>query len=723
MKKIKIRNKRRMILIVSIAVLTTLLSLVLYRTISRVRAAERTWTQTDWRGGISPGVITDDVATFLEESAIDYSSEGHISLEEMSGWDLANSGYRRKIVFDNTLSNIGIVPENLVNFPVLVKLEDGINIDYSKTNNDGSDIRFIDTDGTELSYEIEQWDETGDSFVWVKIPQIDTGDEDYIYMYYGNTSATDGQNATDVWSNGYTVVLHLNEESGTTAYDSTANGNDGIIVGTTYTQDFLGGLRTFFGSGNHIALPNDVGYVDQFSSFAWFKSEGTPPGGYHIVFGGGELELSIPGSTGEIRTGLYTSSRFVSNHGSGILDGNWHHVGFTFDGSAKNSYIDGNYVGQQSVTGTLRNSFNYRYIGRFGISTTYYANGYIDEVRISNVARTNAWSAGTYTSQANELNIFNSEESKYNSTGYLESNIFDTGYPSDWSNLTYTTSGSGLTSVKVRTSLSSDMSGALGWESCDVITSGTDISTNNCVTDEHRYIQYRVELDIQGQSTPPNLEEIQTSFSASDQVPPTQNATDLYISNSIENDDWINFEPAINWTAGIDNDGGNGVEGYCISLEEVDIAGTSSLLDPELASGVLNGLDDGVSNNGCPYIVTDTAVDLSAIDGLNLTSNKKYYFSIKAIDYAGNVWGGVSEEYQNLVWFRYDDTQPNNVMYISTPSTDFGNVNDMFFNWPITGSAQATDLESDILGWQYAINSSESSNWKGTNLHADLGVE
>jgi hypothetical protein len=723
MKLKQVKNKRRIILIVSIVVLTALLSLVFYRTISRVNAAERTWTQTDWRGGITAGVITDNATTFLEESNIDYSSEGYITLAQQSGWDLSEWNYRREITFNNTLANLGVEPEDLIDFPVLIKLENGVNIDYSKTNDNGSDIRFIDPDGTQLSYEIEQWDETGDSFVWVKVPQINVGDQDYIYMYYGNTSATDSQNTTDVWSNGYTLVLHMAENSGDTVYDSTANHNDGTLVGTTYTENFLGGLRTFFGSGNYIILPNDVGYVDQFTSFAWFKSNGTPPGGYHIIFGGSELEISIPNSTGEIRTGVYTSSRYVSNHGSGILDGDWHYLGFSFDGSSKKSYIDGSYVGQQSVSGTLINSFNYRYIGKYGSSNTYYANGYIDEVRISNIVRTQSWLAGTYVSQKNQLNSYGLEEGKYSDSGYLVSNIFDTGYPSDWANLSYIKAGGGLVEIKARSSSSPDMAGALDWEICDAITSSTDISTNNCVNDEHRYIQYRVEFDIQEQLAPPLLQEIQINFSASDQTPPVQNVTALYMSNSVENNDWVNFEPTINWTEGIDNDGGNGIEGYCISLEEMDIGGISSLLDPKLTSGVLSGLDDGVSNNGCPYIVTDTTIDLSSINDLTLAPNKKYYFSIKAIDYAGNVWSGVSEEYQNLVWFRYDDTKPQNVMYISTPSIDFGNVNDMFFNWPITGSAQATDLESDILGWQYAVNSSESSHWRGTALHTKLGVE
>jgi hypothetical protein len=76
----------------------------------------------------------------------------------------------------------------------------------------------------------------------------------------------------------------------------------------------------------------------------------------------------------------------VSNYGSGLTDGNWHYIGFTFDGSTKNSYIDGAYVGNLPVTGTLTFSFSNRRIGRFGSSTAYYMNGLIDEVRIWNRA-------------------------------------------------------------------------------------------------------------------------------------------------------------------------------------------------------------------------------------------------------------------------------------------------------------------------------------------------
>lgn len=137
-----------------------------------------------------------------------------------------------------------------------------------------------------------------------------------------------------------------------------------------------------FNNNNYINLPNTLGYTNTVSAFAWFKSNGTPTGNYHIIMGGQELEISIPVS-GQIRTGVFTNTRYVSNHGSGLLDNQWHHVGFTFDGSTKKSYIDGQFVGQQTgIGGTLRSSFTGRTIGKFGTSNVYFLNGYLDEVKI-----------------------------------------------------------------------------------------------------------------------------------------------------------------------------------------------------------------------------------------------------------------------------------------------------------------------------------------------------
>lgn len=191
-------------------------------------------------------------------------------------------------------------------------------------------------------------------------------------------------NTGDNWK---TQNLVANWEFNNDASDS-AGSNHGTVIGATLTTDRFGNPDSayYFNGNDYINLPNNVGYTSEVSAFAWFKRLGTPTGGYHIIFGDQYLEISIPESTGQIRTGIYTTSRYVNNHGSGLTDGNWHHVGITFDGLTKRSYIDGVLVGSDSgIVGSLKYSFTNRRIGQFG-TYNYYANGKIDDVKIYDYA-------------------------------------------------------------------------------------------------------------------------------------------------------------------------------------------------------------------------------------------------------------------------------------------------------------------------------------------------
>jgi hypothetical protein len=731
MKKIKEKNKRR--ILIPVLVLTVIiLSILVYKGIGNVIAAERTWAQTDWRGDTSPSVITENTNTFLEEENINYSNEGSIAVSKLEGWDLTDWNYRRKIIFDNTFENLGVTPENLVDFPIMVQLEDGVNIDYSQTKDDGSDIRFVDTDGTELSYEIETWDESGVSVVWVKVPQIDTGSEDYINMYYGNDLAVNTENSANVWDDNYLGVWHMDEQSGT-SYDSTSNTVD-LTPRNSVSSDesgIINGGDGFMGNGDALHNTTEtVAFGKYITLEGWMYRVGSGSGSGRILefspTGNADSHALAVDSDGSLRAWVECSngSRVGSVDDTTAYNGNqWIYYSYTYDGTTARIYVNGLQTRavnsscsdladtQDTIIGAISDGS-----GQYDLDDHEF-DGYLDEHRVSDVVRSAAWNSAVYNSVASDFTSYEIEEFVYMDSAYLVSNVFDTGYPSDWANLTYITSVTDSLEVKVRTSSLATMSGATAWGSCNVIISDTDISSNNCVNDTDQYIQYRIEIDMDGQSVSPEFENIEIDFSASDQTKPTVNASDVILTGGRENGDWLKYEPTMIWSPGIDDVVENEVF-YCISLNEVGMEEGSQLLDPELTSGVIPEDD----NDSCPYRVTGTTVDLSSIDGLNLVSNMRYYFSIKAVDISGNVWSGNSEDYQDLVWFKYDDTIPNNVMYISTPSTDFGNINDMFFNWPITGSPRATDQESELLGWQYAINSSLQEDWKGTELHPKLGI-
>ena len=75
---------------------------------------------------------------------------------------------------------------------VQVRIEiDNTSFDYSHVNADGSDIRFYDSALTELAYWIEEWNASGDSVVWVKVPVAGTA---HLLMWYGNTAAVPRSN-------------------------------------------------------------------------------------------------------------------------------------------------------------------------------------------------------------------------------------------------------------------------------------------------------------------------------------------------------------------------------------------------------------------------------------------------------------------------------------------------------------------------------------------------
>ncbi|MEM7313229.1 MAG: DUF2341 domain-containing protein, partial [Planctomycetota bacterium] len=114
-----------------------------------------------------------------------YTIDENTTLQTHPTWWDSDWSLRRELTFDNSAST-----SNLTNYPVLVTL-DASNIDYSQTQNTGEDLRFVDSNGTVLDYEIEVWNESGVSTVWVEVPQIDTGSTtDSILMYYGNSTAS-----------------------------------------------------------------------------------------------------------------------------------------------------------------------------------------------------------------------------------------------------------------------------------------------------------------------------------------------------------------------------------------------------------------------------------------------------------------------------------------------------------------------------------------------------
>ena len=147
--------------------------------------------------------------------------------------------------------------ETLTDFPVLIRLSAARNdFRYDKCKlQDGGDLRFSDASGNLLAHEIDTWDPAGESLVWVKIPSLNTSTT--ITAHYGCASPAAALPATEVWSNGYAGVWHMDEDIRKQS-DSTVNGKT-IDGHSTYQANMAFGVDGVVGKAVEQATPLDSG--------------------------------------------------------------------------------------------------------------------------------------------------------------------------------------------------------------------------------------------------------------------------------------------------------------------------------------------------------------------------------------------------------------------------------------------------------------------------------
>lgn len=214
-----------------------------------------------------------------------------------------------------------------------------------------------------------------------------------------------------------------------------------------------------------------------------------------------------------------------------------------------------------------------------------------------------------------------------------------------------------------------------------------------------------------------NLGEI--AFSV-DTTRPTSNADSLVMlrsagGNPLLIDEWTNDPaPYFSWSAASDNINGSGIKGYCLYLGQ-DVDG-----DPATSKGLLGTSLVDTSGSTCQFITPNTSIDFASLsyrgDDWLSTSTSPYYLNIKAVDNTGNLY--LSDSLSTS--FRFEDTRPINVGFISPASGSFNSVADMSFGWPTSGSSVSNDNHSGVLGWQYQINST-SGSWLGNTIDVNSG--
>ena len=317
----------------------------------------------------------------------------------------------------------------LSDFPVLVKLTPGRTNGYAGLGGDGSTLRFYQG-ATMLAHEIEDWNVGGESNVWVKVPTISTGGATTITAKWdgGMPAALP---TTDVWSNGFIGVYHLNETAGPDIFDSTAGANNGVVVSdpTVNAAGQINGGMTFAGTQNIGADPTDdaINLGDVFDNLgamtleAWMNPVTEPARNYSLPFGKGDVDDNQAGTTWGMETvesagwvHFYILDDDTNGHirqktADGVLvQGVWQHVAGTWNGGTEGTdvkvYVDG--VDESLTPGgdgafeAMRDTEGKPAVIAAGLAGTRYENfeGGMDEVRFSDVDRSDDWMMSTYLS-------------------------------------------------------------------------------------------------------------------------------------------------------------------------------------------------------------------------------------------------------------------------------------------------------------------------------------
>ena len=372
-----------------------------------------------------------------------------------------------------SISFPGAPAESLTDFPVLIRLSSEItNFDYAHFDKEnGGDLRFADENGRMLDHEIDTWDESGESTVWVKVPTLNSSTK--ITAYYGWSFAP-AINSKRVWSNGYVGVWHLGESARplrnsteTTGVDFTRSNNSSSDPGhyddcIGFAQSGAAGKSVKFSAytgeddamrvrGGLIAYDkqNKLCGFDAISLEIWAKVDEFDTTGTRfllarrVTIGSAKLrpynvtynKNRKAGAAFGLDNGLDDAKSDASHYSAAMsesLDGSWNYHCFQYDNTMTyhTNYLNGAYSAR--ISNNTRYSIlappaeSFICLGNDNAPSSAYStnppqvfNGAVDELRISNVARSKEWVKATYDTIKNNATFTTYGSVRENFKGFI----------------------------------------------------------------------------------------------------------------------------------------------------------------------------------------------------------------------------------------------------------------------------------------------------------------
>lgn len=337
-------------------------------------------------------------------------------------WWNASWQKRTKITFSNASRGA------LANFPIAVYLNSS-RVSYGDFSTNGNDIRFIDADGTtQLDYEIEQWNTSGTSTIWVKVPDIASSNADYVYMYYGNSGASAVASTTAVWDSNFILVDHMNSNTGGTApqsKDSVTNFAIGTTTSVATTTGIAGVAYDMNGSSSFVGWATSTfpvlaaGTLEVWADpdsvtgdrylFSNVKAGSTIQGEWRMFIDSANTsKIMFKIECGATANNVLSDSAMSSSTGWFNAAAVWNSSGGT--GNQK-LYVNSTL---QASTGNaacgMEANDNYAAGKNNGLNNSFF-DGQMDELRISNIARSADWISATYSTIKDTMNTFDAGDS------------------------------------------------------------------------------------------------------------------------------------------------------------------------------------------------------------------------------------------------------------------------------------------------------------------------
>ena len=397
--------------------------------VSYVQNSASTATSDGFSFTVTDGSLTTDVQSvdFIISPALGAVSgfnldEGGVftlqstNLEYQATWFHDDWSYRQAITIDAAR-----VDGDLSDFALLLT-ENGFGADFwDNVNSDGSDIVITSSDGvTKLDRELVSIDTSAETMQLYARTDLLASANTTLYVYYGNASASEPNQAT-TWRSEFTGVWHFDDDfTDGAADDSSQQGNHAFMRGGFDQTNQVGGqtgtAADFDGSNDYLAL--DYAYsgnntLPEVSVSAWINTNFSS-GGFNnnwalidfdrseffnvYISGSGEVSFSTSGS------GLGIDD--FDSTGVSVNDGNWHHIAAVYDNTDKILYVNGTEVARDTNShggSALGQGTRYGFIGDGSEAGSFDANrnniyyqGQYDNIRLFEGVIEGAWVAAEF---------------------------------------------------------------------------------------------------------------------------------------------------------------------------------------------------------------------------------------------------------------------------------------------------------------------------------------